>query len=290
MKNQKDYLYLYMKENKQIEWIGKTLGRLTIISFNDPKIYNYKWKMKVYRVNCKCSCGNLHTTDFQALKKGKVISCGCYNKELISKRATKHGLSTINRKKSSEYVTWLSMKHRCNNINNKSYCHYGGRGITVCDEWNNNFPKFLEDMGEKPSKEHSIERIDVNKGYCKENCKWILKTEQPKNTRTTILFEYNGEKMGLPDWCKKLNLNYSMMRHRIYDLSMSFEDSIKIPKNKKIQKGKQEGELSSSAILTNENVLFIRKSELTRKELSIIFNVSRQTIDGIINRRTWKNI
>lgn len=279
-----------MKKEKQEKWIGQTLGKLTIISFNEPKIYTYKWKMKVYSVNCVCSCGNLHTTDFQALKKGNTTSCGCYNKESASKRATKHGLSTINGKKTSEYITWVSMKQRCLNPKNHDYKDYGARGITVCKEWIEDFTIFIKDMGNKPSINYSIERIDVNKGYFPKNCKWILKIEQPKNTRTTTLFEYNGKKLGLPDWCEELNLNYSMMRHRIYELKISFEDSIKIPIGTKIQKGKQNGELSHSSKLKNEDILFIRQSTLTRKELSKKFGVGRQNIDSIINGKSWKHL
>lgn len=279
-----------MKEEKQKEYIGKKYGRLTILSFNEPRIYQYLWAMKVYSVNCICECGNLHTTDFQALKKGSSKSCGCWLSEWASKKMTKHGLSTKDGKKTSEYATWIGMKRRCNNVNNPDYPHYGGRGIKVSKEWENDFAQFYTDMGQKPSSDYSIERIDVNGNYCKENCKWILKTDQPKNTRVTILFKYLDKEMGLADWCKELNLNYSMMRHRVYDLKMDFVEAIKIPIGTKIQRGKQDGELNKSSKLTNEDVLFIRQSNLPRKELAKKFGLCRTNIDSIINRKTWKHI
>jgi hypothetical protein len=191
--------------------------------------------MNLYSVNCVCECNKLHTTDFQALKRSKVKSCGCLNKEVATKNMTKHGLCMKNGKKTSEYVTWIKMKHRCFNINSKDYIHYGGRGITVCEEWKNSFETFLKDIGEKPSIDYSLERIDVNGNYESSNCKWILKKDQPKNTRFVQPFEYQGIKKSLPEWAEYLKLSYGMLRYRIYDLKLTFEEAITIPKGKKLK-------------------------------------------------------
>jgi hypothetical protein len=82
-----------------------------------------------------------------------------------------------------EYTSWSNMRRRCYDKNNKSYKNYGGRGITVCDRWNDSFLLFIEDMGEKPSIDYSLDRIDNNKGYSKENCRWADRTTQNKNQR-----------------------------------------------------------------------------------------------------------
>ncbi|MDD5688499.1 MAG: AP2 domain-containing protein [Elusimicrobia bacterium] len=83
----------------------------------------------------------------------------------------------------SEYFNWKGMRYRCNCVTDKAYPYYGGRGITVSDEWNSSFEAFIKDMGFKPSKNHSLDRIDNDKGYSKENCRWATKTQQVINTR-----------------------------------------------------------------------------------------------------------
>lgn len=108
-------------------------------------------------------------------------------KRKLSILNTTHGESKgIN--KTVEYCTWLSIKNRCRNSNSKGYKNYGGRGIKVCEEWQNSYEKFLEDMGRRPFNKYSIERIDNNKGYFKENCKWGTRKEQLKNRRNSIVF------------------------------------------------------------------------------------------------------
>lgn len=100
------------------------------------------------------------------------------------------------RKKCPEYEIWLGMIYRCENPNHKHYRHYGGRGIVVCAAWQD-FKTFLADMGPRPSPRHSLERIDVNGPYCKENCEWILKRDQPLNTRRSVFIEIDGKRRGL---------------------------------------------------------------------------------------------
>lgn len=222
-----------MKPEKQKEYIGQKFGRLTILSFNEPKVYEYAWKTKIYSVNCLCDCGKEHTVDFQSIKLGRSKSCGCYNIEVASNKFT-HG-ETKNNIKSPEYQTWSRMKKRCYNSNDKDYHHYGGRGILMNENWKSSFSSFLEDMGRMPDNGYSIERIDCNKGYTKENCKWIPVKDQPKNTRLTKQITYQDKTQCLADWCRELNLKYSVMRHRVCDLNILFEVAMTLPEGIKLK-------------------------------------------------------
>ena len=110
-------------------------------------------------------------------------SCGCYQKEVVKKTMTTHGYNS-NGVISSEYKSWHSMLQRITNPKNDEYQNYGGRGLTVCEEWKK-FENFIKDMGNKPTPNHSIDRIDNAKGYYKENCKWSTKFEQAQNKQVT---------------------------------------------------------------------------------------------------------
>lgn len=145
------------------------------------------------------------------LKQGKTQSCGCLHNELLAKRNERHSLS-----KTRIYYIFNGMKDRCYNNKNKSYKDYGGRGITICDEWLNDFVVFYKWATENGYKEGlSIERIDVNKGYSPENCAWIPKEMQAKNTRKNVFYEYKGEKKILGDWAKQYNLPFTCVRRRL---------------------------------------------------------------------------
>ena len=143
---------------------------------------------------CRCDCGNEKEIGGRSLRRGDVVSCGCYGKEQRKKSNTKHG-----KWKTSEYKTWDSMIQRCTNSNRVAYKNYGARGITVCDEWFD-FEKFFADMGEKPSVWHSIERINNELGYFKKNCKWATSNEQSQNTR---IYKTNTSGIRGVTWNKK---------------------------------------------------------------------------------------
>jgi hypothetical protein len=128
---------------------------------------------------CKCDCGDTKKILMQSVISGNTLSCGCLLRRAGKNSPSyKHGGARL-----QEYKTWVRIKTRCYDKNNPKYPIYGGRGITVCDRWRYSAKNFMNDMGPKPSPKHSIDRIDVNGNYCKENCKWSTAAEQAMNRR-----------------------------------------------------------------------------------------------------------
>lgn len=112
------------------------------------------------------------------------------------------------------YQTWIDIRRRCRNQKYKDYPNYGGRGIKISEEWFNSFETFAQDMGERP-KNHSIDRIDVNGNYCKENCRWATQQEQSANKRKKIFTHtFMGETLTEKQWANKLGISYSAFRMR----------------------------------------------------------------------------
>ena len=162
-----------------LELVGMRFGRLVVIVRSKTSSRRSAWL-------CKCDCGEQKVVIGQNLVKGKTRSCGCLQREEQSERIKKsntvHGHNRAGRgNQSPTWNSWSSMKKRCNNENHVSYQSYGGRGIKVCDRWNV-FDNFLEDMGERPNGK-TLDRIDVDKGYFPENCRWATLSEQQKNKR-----------------------------------------------------------------------------------------------------------
>lgn len=169
---------------------------------------------------CLCDCGNYTYVRGKNLKNGAVKSCGCimhnepYN-------------VTHNSSKTALYRRWQSMKSRCYNKNFPGYKNYGGRGIRVCDEWKNSFEKFRDwALSTMDNENLTLERIDNNGNYCPENCRWATIKEQANNRRSCLIFEYNGKKQNLLQWCNELKLDYKLVHNRLYKLHWSFEKAI----------------------------------------------------------------
>lgn len=193
-----------LKEEKS-NIFNKKFGRLEALYPID------KDKNGVYKWLCLCDCGNTHIARISDLKSGKILSCGCYSKEVKSKNNLKHGGKT----KTPErlYTIWGAMKQRCYYTKGKSYKDYGGRGIRICDEWLFDYTTFRSWALNNGYKDNlSIDRIDVNGDYEPNNCRWATSKQQANNTRRNVVFEYNGVKHTMSEWSEILNINYSTLR------------------------------------------------------------------------------
>lgn len=153
---------------------GHKYTRLIVIE------YHGKTKKGESLWRCKCTCKDeteiIVTTG--RLRSDNTKSCGCLQKEKAGEANKTHGISNT-----STYSSWANMLTRCYNKNYHSYQHYGGRGIIVCEEWRKSFDNFLKDMGEKPSKSFTLDRVDPFGNYEPSNCRWATKAEQSRNRR-----------------------------------------------------------------------------------------------------------
>jgi len=183
---------------------GDRYGRWSVIS--EFGISSRKNKRKFL---CRCDCGNERVVLLHELRRGNSTSCGCLQKEVAKKQMTTHGKT-----KTRTYNVWISMRKRCLNPNHKSYNDYGGRGITICNKWLDNFENFLDDMGESPNGK-SLDRIDNNKGYYKDNCRWSSWKEQANNRRNSKIINFNGKSMCCSDWEKELNFGSGLIGKRL---------------------------------------------------------------------------
>lgn len=181
---------------------GQRFGRLVAISpeRRENSIVVY-WQ-------CRCDCGNTTSATLGNLKRGHVTSCGCYRRELTIKRDQTHGKSGTR-----VYECWLGMRRRCQDPSRPDWPNYGGRGITVCSEWGD-FARFYADMGDPP-KGHSLDRIDNDRGYSPDNCRWAPKVQQNRNTRSIRPITYAGETLTVGEWAERFGLPRRALYYRI---------------------------------------------------------------------------
>lgn len=200
---------------------GMRFGRLVCVSPAGRNEHGHHYW------NCKCDCGGEKTTQASVLKRGDCKSCGCLLSGLLIKhgeaKRDEHGIP----KRTKEYRTWRHIIDRCHNPKCRLYPDYGGRGIFVWDGWRKDFLAFKEHVGAPPSPDHSLDRIEVNKGYEPGNVRWADATQQARNRRNTVYVEDDGERVSLAEACEKHGLKYESVRYQIRGKGLSFDDVIK---------------------------------------------------------------
>lgn len=186
--------------------VGDAFGRLSTLGPSPVSDRRYRWI-------CECDCGATKAIRADSLCIGDIVSCGCFQKEQarrIGKRCATHGLGH-----SPEMSSYYAMMHRCYTETHKAFRNYGGRGITVCGRWRNNPDVFVADMGPRPSKQHSIERLDNDKGYSPENCIWALRGQQNRNSRRNVWLTIGERTMVLMDWAIECGVDYDTLANRL---------------------------------------------------------------------------
>lgn len=190
-----------MRPHRYIDLNGKVFGRLTVMHFDKTVGSRAYWK-------ARCECGTMKSIRGESLRSGVIVSCGCFHKDNMRELFSTHRQS-----KTPEYWTWIYMRNRCENPNHVSYKNYGGRGIKVCTRWRK-FKNFIADMGRKPSTKHSLERINVDKGYAPSNCKWATLKEQARNTRRNRRITYQGKTLTVAEWAEVTGYGDETIRGR----------------------------------------------------------------------------
>lgn len=182
---------------------GDKFGRWTAIA-NPVKVG------RIYRVACRCNCGTVRDVIPADLCCKRSTNCGCLRREKVGARNKKHG-KTYTR----EYVVWCGMLARCRNPNHKGYDRYGGRGISVCQRWQNSFKAFMDDMGMPPTPRHTIDRKDNDGDYEPGNCRWATNAENCANTRSNHKITFRGETLCITHWAKRIGISTEALRERL---------------------------------------------------------------------------
>lgn len=203
---------------------GQVFGRLTVIKRADDYVSPKGQKQTQWLCECSCLEHNRIIVRSNHLRSGRTTSCGCFSKESTIKRNTTHGDT-----KTRLYNIWSGMKKRCYNENDPKYNNYGGRGITICNEWKDDFRKFKDWAVENGYADGlTIDRINNDGNYEPSNCRWSNFVEQNNNRRSNKNITFNGETHNLKQWCEKLSIPYNPIQLRL-SRGWIVEDAFTIP-------------------------------------------------------------
>lgn len=205
--------------SKFIDLTGQKFGYWTVI---ERATNNNKGEA---RWLCRCECGALKVVLGSSLRRGLSTNCGCKRLEKFKKSNTKHG-----KRQHPLYVVWVDIKRRCLNKNDSAYVYYGGRSITICNEWIDNFENFYNwSIKNGYKKGLSIDRIDTNGNYEPKNCRWTNAKTQARNRRNNFNITYNGQTKCLSEWSEILGINRGTLKSRILRSKWSIEKAFNTP-------------------------------------------------------------
>lgn len=201
---------------KFIDLTGQRFGRWTVIKRAEIEKKSPKDDVKWL---CVCDCGTQKIVKGASLKAGLSTSCGCYKIEYQRqqmRKRHKENPQEIVRTKEKLHNAWKSMIQRCYNKNHKYYCYYGERGITVCDSWKQDYLSFRKWALENGWHDGlTIDRIDNDKNYCPENCRFATKKQQANNRRNNRYVEICGERLTMAEWADRLNVTHARIWHYV---------------------------------------------------------------------------
>lgn len=202
--------------SKTVDLVGQKFGRLLVVArAGSDKRGEALWE-------CECECGVVTVVLGSNLRTGHTRSCGCYNDERRIEVHTKHG-----RHGSRGNIIWAQMIQRCNNSNHIAYHRYGGRGIKVCEEWLK-FENFFADMGDPPEGA-TLERVNNDGNYCKENCIWTSVKANARNRSSNVEITYEGRTQCIAAWEEELGFNYGTLWNRINTYKWPLEKAMTEP-------------------------------------------------------------
>lgn len=209
---------------KLVDLTGKKFGRLTVIKRAENGKNGHTYWL------CKCICGNKTTVRSDHLKNGLIRSCGCLEDENRKTMGTTHGLTNTRL-----HNIWGHIIQRCTNPKCINYHRYGGRNITICDEWKNDFMTFYKwAMDNGYQKILTIDRIDNNKGYFPENCRWTTYKTQANNRRNNHLITYNGKTQTIAQWSREFNISANRIADRLkhgWSIEKALTESLQCTRN-----------------------------------------------------------